>query len=100
MSVILSGDHFIDKYRNFHINRYHINRIFLNRPQSFFIDHTAKTTTFIDPRLPLEWPLLLLAVVVPADMPQTPPVYAGYAGDAALLTPTSSQVMNDTVNNG
>ncbi|TRY80057.1 hypothetical protein TCAL_06772 [Tigriopus californicus] len=31
----------------------------------FFIDHTAKTTTFIDPRLPNDWPLLPLDVSEP-----------------------------------
>ena len=65
--------------------------------QHFFIDHTAKTTTFIDPRLPLEWPLLLLpataaAAAADAAQAQTPPIYAAYAADSVLLTPTSSQV--------
>jgi hypothetical protein len=40
--------------------------------KTFFIDHTAKTTTFIDPRLPNDWPLL--------------PV------EPELMTPTSSQL--------
>ena len=65
--------------------------------QTFFIDHTAKTTTFIDPRLPLEWPIIAAAA---SDMaPPTPPVvYAGYAtaADSVLLTPTSSQVNDCT----
>ena len=61
--------------------------------QHFFIDHTAKTTTFIDPRLPLEWPLLLpAAAAADAAQAQTPPIYAAYAADSVLLTPTSSQV--------
>eukprot|EP00095_Tigriopus_kingsejongensis_P006892 maker-scaffold125_size330479-snap-gene-2.15 protein:Tk06892 transcript:maker-scaffold125_size330479-snap-gene-2.15-mRNA-1 annotation:"e3 ubiquitin" len=33
--------------------------------KTFFIDHTAKTTTFIDPRLPNDWPLLPLDVSEP-----------------------------------
>ena len=61
----------------------------INSLQTFFIDHTAKTTTFIDPRLPLELPLA-------EAVPQTPPVVyaAGYASadPSVLLTPTSSQV--------
>ena len=67
--------------------------------QTFFIDHTAKTTTFIDPRLPLELPILLGPTTDVA--PLTPPVvYAGYAAvDSVLLTPTFSQVRNNTVNN-
>ena len=58
--------------------------------QTFFIDHTAKTTTFIDPRLPLEWPILILPALTADATPQTPPVLYAGGYDSVLLTPTAS----------
>jgi hypothetical protein len=38
-------------------------------PQVFFIDHTSRTTTFIDPRLPNELPILPPTSATPPASP-------------------------------